>query len=218
MSSFGPDGYVPAQLAITEALKYWFSHRLDAIEIVAAANAAIKDQARAPSQSPIPEAMRRLYADIWLPTVERLRKHLSEGDLIRAYYFGIRPGDCREVPPAFWEPPETSFALETGTYFPVGKPYRWSGPRLNCQIFFRKAELDLLLSEPQSPKKPFPAAKKPALVAAIHKLNHLTRKAQRKVLGDVPEFRAYLITDDVFREAAKQAPRPLGRPQKRQSD
>jgi hypothetical protein len=210
------------QLAIAEAVKYRFSHRLDAIEMVAAANAAIKDEpkndmARATSQPPIPEAVRQMYVHMWLPTVEWLRTHLSQGNL-KAYYFGSRPGDRREVAPAFWETPGASYVLESGIYYPVGKPDRWSGPPLDCRIFLRKAELAFLLSEPQSPKKRFPEAEKPALVAAIHKLNHLTRKRQRKVLGDLPEFREYRITDDVFREAAKQAPRPLGRPRRPQSD
>jgi hypothetical protein len=159
VSSVCPDGYVPVQLAIAEAVKYWFSHRLDAIEMVAAANAAIKDE---PKNDMARAAAQQMYMHMWLPAVERLRTHLSQGNLIKAYYFGIRPGDCREVPPAFWETPAASYVLETGTYYPVGKPDRWSGPRLSCQIFFRKAELDLLLSEPQSPKKRFPAAEKPA--------------------------------------------------------
>jgi hypothetical protein len=217
VNSFCPDGYVPAGLAIAEALKYWFSHRLDAIQILAAANAAgidIDAPAGAPSRSPSWEAWQQVYRNLWLPTVERLRKHLSQGNLIRAYYFGIRPGDRREVPPPFWERPETSYTLESGIYFPVGRPDGWLGPSLNCQLFFRKAELALLLSELQSPKTHFPDAKKPALVAAIQKLSHLTRKAQRKVLVDLPDFRAYLITDDVFLEAAKQVPRPRGRPRK----
>jgi hypothetical protein len=221
VSSVCPDGYVPARLAITEVAKYWFSHRPDANEMVAAYSAAIKKKdaprndvdalAQASPQPPIPEAA-LLYTEIWLPTVERLRKLLSQGNLIKAYY-GPGSGDCREVAPAFWETPAATYVLDSGDYL-VGKPNGWDGRPLNCRIFFRKTELAFLLSELQSPKKRLPGAKKPALVAAIRKLNQLTRKEQRKALGNFPELRAYLITDDVFRAACKQVPRPLGRPPK----
>jgi hypothetical protein len=225
VSSFCPDGYVPSQTVIVEATEHWFADRLVALEATAAATATgaepksgVDALARALSQQQVPDALRCELAAIVPQTIHRLRNFLYEGKLLKAYYFGGLFLGRHEVTPAFWATPEADDVLESGIYFPFGKPSRWYERPLACQIFFRKAELAALLSEEQTAKKTFPAARKPELVAAIRKLNHLTRKEQRKVLAGLQEFRDYLITDDIFREAVKQAPRPSGRPRRPQSD
>ncbi len=227
MSSFCPDGYVPAQDAIIRAARYWFPDRWAEIETLAARNSAIMDEtekggvaelARALSQRPIPDSLRHEYAEIFIQTVHRLRNHLHLGEL-KAYYFGglFRPAQGRQtLAPEFWATSDADGVLESGMYFPFGRPMWHEPPRRNLWILFLEAELDVLLSEQQHPKKPFPEAKQPELVAALRNLVDLpTRAAQRQALCELPEFRPYRITDDVFRKAAKQAPRPPGRPRKR---
>jgi len=96
VSSFCPVGYLPIQTAIAEAGEYWFSGRLAEIETAAAARAAKKDEPKtgvdalawALSQPSIPEAEREIYADIWQPTEDRLRRLLHQGERLTAYYFG----------------------------------------------------------------------------------------------------------------------------------
>jgi len=227
VSSFCPSGYVPSQTVIVEATQYWFADRLVELEETAAASSATQAApksgvdllARALSQQQVPDALLRELADIVQQTIHRLRNFLHEGKVLKAYYFGgLFPG-CHEVTPELWATPEADDILESGTYFPFGKPSRSHERRLNCQIFFRKAELDTLLSEQQAPKRPLPESRKPELAAALLKLDHLpNRAAQREAVRELPEFRQYRITDAVFREVSKKVPRPLGRRRKQQSN
>jgi hypothetical protein len=111
-------------------------------------------------------------------TVHRLRNHLHQGKLLKAYYFGglFRPSEGRQtLPPEFWATSGADGVLESGSYLPLGRPSKWYDPPLpNFSLFFLKADLDALLSEQQNPKKPFPEAKLPALVAALRNLSDLS--------------------------------------------
>jgi hypothetical protein len=83
-------------------------------------------------------------------------------------------------------------------------------------LFFGQSELDALLSEQPAKKRPFPSAKMPELVAALHKLDDLpNRAAQHQPVSNMPEFREFRITNARFREAARQAPRGPGRKSRR---
>jgi hypothetical protein len=224
MSSFCPDGYVPAQEALRRALQYWFPDKWAQIETLVAGNSAIKDEtegwvAGSARASRIPDALIHECADSFIQTLHRLRNHLHQG-LLKAYYFGglVSPSGGRQtLPPDFWATSVADGVLESGSYLPLGRPSKWYDPPLpRFPLFFLEADLVALLSEQQNPKKPFPEAKLPELVAALRNLGDLpTRAAQRKALCELPEFRSYRITDDIFREAAKQAPRPPGRPRNR---
>jgi hypothetical protein len=225
LSNFCPEGYVPAQAAIERAARTWFAETFAEIETPAADNSVITDEpkggvaelARALSHLPIPDALSRAYADIAIETVHRLRNLLHQGQLLKAYYFGglFGPSGRQTLAPEFWAPPEADGVLESGIYFPFGRPGSWYEQRQSYPLFLLKADLDALLSEQHNSKKSFPAAKQPELVAALLSLSDLpTREAQRKALRELPEFRPYHITDSMFRKAAKQAPRPLGRPPK----
>jgi hypothetical protein len=224
VSQFCPDGYVPAQKAIESAARYWFAERFAEIETPAADNSVVTDEpkggvaelARALSQPPIPDALSRAYADIATRTVDRLRNLLHQGELKAHYFCGLfGPSGRQTLAPEFWAAPDADGVLESGIYFPFGRPSSWYEQRQSFPLFLLKADLDALLNEQQNPKKRFPEAKQPALVAALLSLSDLpTRAAQRKALRKLPQFRFYHITDAMFRKAAKQAPRPLGRPRK----
>src|SRR5258708_833168 len=160
MSSFCPDGYVPTQDAVTIAAQYWFADKWAEIETLAARNSAIMDEtekggvaelARALSRPPIPDALRDQCADIVTQTVHRLRNHLHQGKLLKAYYFGglFRPSEGRQtLPPEFWATSVADGVLESGKYFPFGRPsHGWhEPPRPSFSLFFLEAELDPLLS------------------------------------------------------------------------
>jgi hypothetical protein len=224
---FCVDGYVPAKQAIERAARYWFAERFAEIETPAADNSAIADEpkgglaelARALSPPPISDALTHAYADIATQTVHRLRDLLYQG-VLKAHYFGglFGPSGRQTLAPEFWATANADDVLEQGTYFPFGRPSHWWKERQSqsFSIFVLQAELDAVLSKQHNPKKPFPEAKMPALVAALLSLSGLpSRAAQRNALRELPEFRPYRITDAMFRKAAKQAPRPLGRPPKR---
>jgi hypothetical protein len=143
-------------------------------------------------------------------TLHRLRNFLPQGKL-KAYYFGDY--GCDSVSPEFWATEQADGIMESGTYWPFGRPTRWYEPRPNYLLFLLQSELDVVLSEQPAKKRPFPRAKMPELVAALRKLDQLpNRAAQLQALCNMPEFREFAITDAVFREAAKKAgPRRAGR-------
>ncbi len=140
--------------------------------------------------------------------MHRLRNFLHQGNL-KAYYF--REDGCHSISREFWATDQASGVMESGTYWPFGEPTRWYESRPNHALFLLQSELDLLLSERPAKKRPFPNAKMPNLVAALRTLDNLNREKQREALRKLPEFEDYRLTDDVLREAEKQAPRGPGR-------
>ena len=90
------------------------------------------------------------------------------------------------------------------------------GQIIRCACW--QSELDKLLSEESSKKRPLPRSKMSELVAALRELVDLpNRKAQYQALRELPEFREYKITDAIFREAARHVPREAGRKSRRES-
>jgi hypothetical protein len=223
MNGFCPDGYMPTREAIVRAAEYWFPERIAALERAAAPQSETKADnssealARALSQPlGIPDALRHEFSDIVNQTVHRLRNLLHQGELT-AYYFGGLFGDGRHaVSSGFWATTAADGVMESGTYWPFGKPTRWYESRPNYSLFLLQSELDALLSEQPAKKRPLPKAKMPELVAALRKLDDLpNRRAQFQALCDMPEFREFKITDVLFREAARQVPRDAGRKSRR---
>lgn len=216
VSVFCPDGYVPVQAAIARATEYWFPERLAALERAAAPQSEPKPDnsldalARVLSQPPlIPDAFRHEFQDIVIQTVHRLRNFLHQGKL-KAYYFG--DNGCRSVSREFWATAHADDVMESGTYWPFGKPARLYEPRPHYSLFVLQSELDKLLSEQPARKRPFPRTKMPDLVAALRMLDDLpNREQQREALRKRPEFEPYHLTDDIMREAEKQVPRKPGR-------
>ena len=220
MSDFCPDGYVPTQEAIVRAAEYWFPERFAALERAAAPQSETKPDnslevlARALSQPPgIPDAWRPAFEEIASQTVRRLRNFLHQGKL-KAYYFG--DDGCHSVSRGFWATAHADGVLESGTYWPFGKPTRSYEGRPNYSLFLLQSELDALLSEQPAKKRDFPRAKMPELVAALHELDDLNRTAQLQALCNMPKFREFKITDALFREAARQVPREAGRRSRRE--
>jgi hypothetical protein len=222
VNEFCPEGYVPAQEAIKMAAQYWFPEWCPALERAAAQLSKTKSDsnaealARALSSPPvIPDALRHEFQDIVNQTVHRLRNVLHR-EKLKAYYFD--DSGCHPVSPEFWATAHADGVIESGSYWPFGRPTRWyeSGP--NYPLFVAQSELEALLSEQPAKKRPLPTAKMPELVEALRKLDDLpNRAAQFQALCDMPEFREFKITDALFREAAKQVPRDPGRKSQRQS-
>jgi hypothetical protein len=222
VNEFCPEGYVPAQEAIMMAAQYWFPERCTALERAAAQLSKTKSDnsaealARALSSPPvIPDALRHEFQDIVNQTVHRLRNVLHQ-EKLKAYYFDNT--GCHPVSAKFWATAHADGVIESGSYWPFGRPTRWYESRPNYPLFVAQSELEALLSEQPAKKRPLPRAKMPELVEALRKLDDLpNRAAQFQALCDMPEFREFKITDALFREAARQAPRDPGRKSQRQS-
>jgi hypothetical protein len=155
------------------------------------------------------------FQDIVKQTVHRLRNVLHQ-EKLKAYYFG--DSGCHSVSPEFWATAHADGVMESGTYCPLGRPTHWYERRPNYPLLLLQSELEALLSEQPAKKRPLPMAKMAELVTALRKLDDLpNRAAQFQALCDMPEFREFKITDALFREAARQAPRDPGRKSRRQS-
>ena len=218
VSVFCPVGYVPVQEAIARAAEYWLPERFAAVEEAAApqSETSLDAMARAPSQpTVIPDALRHEFHDIVNQTVHRLRNFLHQGKL-KAYYF--EDNGCHSVSREIWATVHADGVMESGTYWPFGKPTRWYESRPNYSLFLLQSELDALLTEQPAKKRPLPNAKMPELVAALRKLDDLpNRTAQLQAVCNMPEFREFKITHALFREAVRHVPRDAGRKSRRQS-
>ena len=190
VSVFCPVGYVPVQEAIARAAEYWLPERFAAVEEAAApqSETSLDALARALSQpTVIPDALRHEFHDIVNQTVHRLRNFLHQGKL-KAYYF--EDNGCHSVSREICATVHADGVMDSGTYWPFGKPTRWYESRPNYRLFLLNSELDKLLSEQPAKKRPFPDAKMPQLVAAIRRLDDLpNRAAQREAVCKMSEFR-----------------------------
>jgi hypothetical protein len=102
--------------------------------------------------------------------------------------------------------------VESGDYWPFGRPKHWHDQGLCHPLFVKQSELDAVLNEQPAERPRLPRAKIPDLATALGMLDHLpNRKKQREAVRKLPEFERYRLTDDVFREAEKKAPRKAGR-------
>jgi hypothetical protein len=223
VNGFCPDGYVPAQEAIVRAAQYWFPERFAALERAAEPPSETKPGnslealARALSPLPvIPDALRQHeFQDIVNQTVHRLRNFLHQ-EKLKAYYFG--DDGCASVSREFWATAHADGVMESGTYWPFGKPPRFYEWRPSHPLFLLQSELDALLSEEPPKKRPLPKAKMPELVEALRELDDLpNRSAQLQALSNMPEFCEFKITNALFREAARHVPRDAGRRSRRES-
>jgi hypothetical protein len=159
--------------------------------------------------------LRHEFQDIVNQTVHRLRNVLHQ-EKLKAYYFD--DSGCHPVSAEFWATAHADGVIESGSYWPFGRPPRWYESRPNYPLFVAQSELEALLSEQPAKKRPLPRAKMPEFVEALRKLDDLpNRAAQFQALCDMPEFREFKITDALFREAARQVPRDPGRKSQRQS-
>ena len=226
MSAFCPDGYVPTRDAIAWAAEHWFPKRWAALWEAAAPRSATKPKhnidaaVQVFSQPQIPAAWqddtwRHEFEHVWGETAHRLRNSLHQ-DAIKAFYF--ENSGRYAVSRNFWPSPAANGTLETGIYWPFGQPNTVHEQRPNYPLFFEQSELDALLSEQSTKKRPLPGAKMPELVAAMRKIDDLpNRTAQLQALRNMPEFREFKITNALFRAAAKHVPRDAGRKSRRES-
>ena len=179
---------MPVQEAIARAAEYWLPERFAAVEEAAApqSETSLDALARAPSQpTVIPDALRHQFHDIVNPTVHRLRN--STPGKLKAYYF--EDNGCHSVSREIWATVHADGVMESGTYWPFGKPARSYKSRPNYSLFLLQSELDALLTEQPAKKRPLPNAKMPELVAALRKLDDLrTARPSSKQYATCPNF------------------------------
>jgi hypothetical protein len=191
MSDFCPDGYVPSQIAIIEASQKWFSERWAVVQTPNADNSAIEAEPRrgvnalawALSQPPIPWEVQVMIADVVPKTVHRLRNYLFQ-DKLKAYYFGGLFEGRHEVHPAIWVTPQGDGVLESGIFFPLGKPDRSYQQPLNVPIFFQRVELDTLLQKPALPQTPAAQTDPPGRKAGRQSGKGRASRAVLSILND----------------------------------
>ena len=221
MIDFCPDGYLATAKAMAVAARRWFPERFAALEKTATSlqgaelESPIEKAARVFSQPPIPDDWRQAFEEIKNETVNRLRNLLHEGKL-HGYYFDNdgRRTTSRE----FWATADADGVLDTGVYWPLGRPSRLFEQRPNYPLFLLQSEFDKLLTGEPAKRRPFPRSRLPDLVAALRKLEDLPdRRAQYQALCELAEFREFKITHANFREAARHLPRDPGRKSRRNS-
>ena len=218
---FSPDGYLATAKAMAVAARRWFPERFAALEKTATSQQGaelenpIEKAVRIFSQPPIPDDWRQAFEEIKNETVNRLRNLLHEGKL-HGYYFDNdgHHTTSRE----FWATADADGVLETGLYWPFGRPSRVYEQRPNYPLFLLQSELDTLLSAEPAKKRSLPRSKIPELVAALRELGGLpNRQAQYAALCELPQFREFKITRADFREAARHLPRKGGRKSRQES-
>jgi hypothetical protein len=179
---FCPDGYLSIQKAIVVAARCWFAERFMTLEKAttfeqeAELESSIEKAVRIFSQPPIPDGWRQASEEIKNETVNRLRNLLHEGKL-HGYYFDNdgHHTTSRE----FWATANADGVLETGVYWPFGRPTRVYEQRPNYRLFLLQSELDTLLNAEPAEKRSLPRSKIPELVAALREFAGLpTRHAQ----------------------------------------
>ncbi len=86
------------------------------------------------------------------------------------YYF---ENDGRHtVSREFWATAEADGGLESGFYWPFGRPSRIYEQRPNYPLFLLQLELDTLLNAEPAKTRPLPRSKIPELVAALRGNSH----------------------------------------------
>jgi hypothetical protein len=158
------------QQAVYIAAKFWFPEKVASHETAVADDPSL----HVLSYPQLPEDFRQDFEEIAGSTVRRLRNFLHQGELT-AYYF--TSNGCHPVPREFWATTEANGVIESGTYWPVGRPAQWYDRRPDHPIFVKQSELDTLLVE--EAHRPFPLAKKPDLAAAYSR-PEITALATRK--------------------------------------
>jgi hypothetical protein len=201
MSDFCPDGYAPLQHAVFIAAKLWLPEKVASLETLATDDPSV--HVRSLSYPQLPEDFRQAFEEIAGPTVRRLRNFLNQGKLT-AYYF---TGDgCHSLAREFWATTQANGVIESGTYWPAGRPTQWYDRRPNHTIYLKHLELDALLVKEPAENRRFPAGKKPELAAAYGRPEVAalpTRDDQREAIKQLEQFKAYHITDQLFRAAEK---------------
>jgi hypothetical protein len=181
MSEFCLDGYETTRNGIATAAQRWFAEQFETLKKTTASESEAKPQdpieqaVRAFSWPQVPEEWRQIATQ----TVHRLRNLLHQGKL-NAYYFD---NDGRHsVLRDFWATAQAGGVLESGLYWPFGRPSRDFEMRPSYPLFLREAELDSLLSEQPADRRHLPRSEIPNLVQALGQRfrgsNHIRRPRQ----------------------------------------
>jgi hypothetical protein len=214
---FCPDGYIPTLQAIARAAERWFAEPDEKLE------KGMESQPERKPEGHIEQAVRAFaepefpaeFQQIATQTILRMRNLLHRGELT-AYYFDSQ--GRHSVPPKFWAAAEANGVLPAGEYWPFGKPSRVHETRLKYDLFIGQLELNRLLSEETTRKRPLPRSKMGNVIAALRGLEDLpNRTAQLQALRELPQFREYEITHAIFREATRNLPRKPGQRSREES-
>jgi hypothetical protein len=144
MSEFIPAGYVPSETALLRAVEMWFEPELADLQrkYEASSHSSVSDDplrnwfARQSEQS----AFLKTHGEpLLIKARDRFRQFLFEKKLT-AYYFSVRHGR-QAIEHRFWAAPEADGVIETGQYYPFGKPRRL-GQSFPCErVLIQEAEL-----------------------------------------------------------------------------
>jgi hypothetical protein len=209
--SFCPEGYVSIRQAIFRAAQFWYPEQYGAAYRAAGSSAAgnndtipgsIEALERAISQQFPDDAFVDTAGKLFVTTLQCLRDFLHHGIIDAVYFTGDGP---QKLDKNFWATTEADEVLETGTYWPYGKPNRWSEPPPHYSLVIEQSKLDALLSEERASRK-FSMQKKSELAAAYRDPTIASlpnRKAQREAIKKLEQFKSYRITDRLFREAER---------------
>jgi hypothetical protein len=141
MIGFCPDGYVSSPEAVLLAAKFRFPEKVASLDTVVLEKA--NEEAVRPLSYPhLPEELRKHFEGIADQTVPRLRNFLHQGKL-KAYYF--ENDGCRTVSRKFWATAQADGVIESGTYWPFGKPTRWYDKQPNYSLFMKQSQESLFL-------------------------------------------------------------------------
>jgi hypothetical protein len=202
MIDFYPDGYMPLQQAVFIAAKFWFPKEVASLETVVLEKIG-QEVVRIHLYPQLPDEVRRPFEEIAGQTVPRLRNLLNQGKL-KAYYF---ENDGRHsVSREFWATAQADGVIESGTYWPFGKPAHWYDKLPDYSLFVKQSELDALRVEEPTKNRPFPLGEKTELAATYRRpeIEALpTRADQREAIKKLDQFKSYHITDRLFREAER---------------
>lgn len=221
MDEFIPAGYVPIQAAFLKALEHWYRAELKEAE------QRYAERMPKPTGDPVSDMiasqgpLQPSSEDMKLAEEarRRFRQLFYDGDL-SAIYFGTGlgftgPGE-HSIEPGLWATSQGDGIIETGRYFPFGRPTRFAERRPYATVLIRDADLTTLLEghEAKGPSREASAeAPSERRVSARALLDFLNSRADgQRRSSDVraeasTHFGGQTFTERQWREAWGKVPR-----------
>lgn len=177
---FVPAGYKPIDVAWRELLEEWHGQELRALEdqhrraLPEPTGDAVRDAIR--SCSPPSADLMAKAKPIVEASLNKFRQLLFNGTLSAVY---LTPSGASTIPANLWATSETDGVIETGDYFPFGRPVSIYQRVTVERVFIVATDLDRL-SSPTTPEAGAMVVKRPAQRA---------EPTQRKARGPDPSKR-----------------------------